>query len=209
MGVGCLRRTSAARQQKREQKQQEQAPPRRGTKPGHAGAGHHKPQNRPAGNGQTVTHAQEGISPAQAPGRAAISRTLCKNGGLRWGKVSQGVAWRGLPLLKRRSPPRFSLFKAFSLIRHALRGARAPAPARTRQRRESTIIFSSLFSFPSGQSEMTHRGCTELPQRFSFFSASIGLSRFILRMAYIIVANTTANTLSTAIPSAAHGRRKA
>lgn len=44
--------------------------------------------------------------------------------------------------------------------------------------------------------------------RFSFFSASIGLSVLIFRMAYIMVANTTRNTLSAAMPIAVHGSRK-
>ncbi len=44
--------------------------------------------------------------------------------------------------------------------------------------------------------------------RFSFFSASIGLSVLIFRMAYIMVENTTRNTLSAAMPIAVHGSRK-
>ena len=38
--------------------------------------------------------------------------------------------------------------------------------------------------------------------RFSFFSASIGLSFLILLIEYIMVTNTTRNTLNTAMPSA-------
>ena len=44
--------------------------------------------------------------------------------------------------------------------------------------------------------------------RFSFFSASIGLSFLILLMEYIIVTNTTRNTLNTAIPRATQGKVK-
>ena len=41
--------------------------------------------------------------------------------------------------------------------------------------------------------------------KFSFFKASIGLSFLILLIEYIIVMNTTRNTLNTAIPIAIHG----
>ena len=42
--------------------------------------------------------------------------------------------------------------------------------------------------------------------RFSFFSASIGLSFLILLIEYIMVTNTTRNTLSVAMPIAVQGR---
>ena len=56
------------------------------------------------------------------------------------------------------------------------------------------VLHGYTFSFP--------------PYRFSFFRASMGLSFFTLLIEYIMVANTTINTLSTAMPMTAHGRWK-
>ena len=56
------------------------------------------------------------------------------------------------------------------------------------------------------------RDTTDIPAevcyRFSFFSASMGLSPFSFWMEYSMVMKITANTLPTAIPTAAHGREK-
>lgn len=59
---------------------------------------------------------------------------------------------------------------------------------------EGTIYFFILQSF--------------FLYRFSFFSASIGLSFLTLLIEYIIVTNTTRNTLRTAIPIATQGSVK-
>ena len=98
--------------------------------------------------------------------------------------------------------------------------ARMPAPGRQEDKTQKTV-------------HPPQRGCTVVPYvlrpagsgaarvgrgrirdagnrfyRFSFFSASIGLSVLTFRMAYIMVANTTRNTLSAAMPIAVHGSRK-
>ena len=109
---------------------------------------------------QTTVQPQGKFPGAGTPGGTKFSIPYAKLGACAGERSRRGWLGGGLPLLKRRSPPRSSLLKVLSLIRHALRGARAPAPARMRQWRESTRIFSSFspFRFSSGQSGYMQSG---------------------------------------------------
>ena len=55
------------------------------------------------------------------------------------------------------------------------------------------------------QAPAMRRGLAAKPHKFSFFSASTVFSFRILPVAYSIVANTTANTLPTAMATLYHG----
>ena len=61
-------------------------------------------------------------------------------------------------------------------------------------------------SFPCAVASLLYIFASSL--QILIFRASMGLSFFILLIEYIMVANTTRNTLSTAMPMAADGRRK-
>ena len=74
--------------------------------------------------------------PGTGPRAYCIYNTVCKTGGLAPGKVSQGEAWRGVPLLKRPTPPRSSL-KNFRTCRRCIwsgSGGRRCSPPQYRRR---------------------------------------------------------------------------
>ena len=154
----------------------------------------------------------KGNSPARAPGHSAFAIPYAKLGAC-GGERSRGwEAWREGP------PPQGgpSLQGLPSSKSSPSSGTLCAAPEPQHQRGcgngGNPPEFFHLFLlsvFRQGNPDICNQGRSELPQRFSFFRASIGLSRFSLRMAYSMVTNTTANTLSTAMPMAAQGRRKA
>ena len=56
--------------------------------------------------------------PGAGPRADCICNTGCENRGPVPGKVSQGEAWRGVPLLKRPTPPRSFPLQKFLLVDH-------------------------------------------------------------------------------------------